>query len=115
MGIRLKTLLSAGSLEVMLDDTVATIQLGKGVKEQKVLLTNNSKYEDANNFSADTIYIRYAIKAVAKRESWYSYEKSDGRDCHITIITGKVPAQNPEIKIPLDNTDKEYFVIKIKK
>ena len=104
-----------GSLEVMLDDTVATIQLGKGVKEQKVLLTNNSKYEDANNFSADTIYIRYAIKAVAKRESWYSYEKSDGSDCHITIITGKVPAQNPEIKIPLDNTDKEYFVIKIKK
>ena len=102
------------SLEVTLDDTIATIALGKGVKEQKVFLTSNRIYRNVNNFSADTIYIQYAMKAGEKKESWHSYT-SDGRDCHITIIADKVPAKHPEIKIPLNNTDKEYFVIKIKK
>lgn len=105
---------SKGSLEVTLDDTIATISLGKGVKEQKVFLTSKREYRNVNNFSADTIYIQYAMKADEKKESWHSY-KSDGRDCHITIIADKVPAKHPEIKIPLNNTDKEYFVIKIKK
>ena len=105
---------SKGSLEVTLDDTIATISLGKGVKEQKVFLTSKREYRNVNNFSADTIYIQYAMKADEKKESWHSY-KSDGRDCHITIIADKVPAKHPEIKIPLNNTDKKYFVIKIKK
>ena len=105
---------SKGSLEVTLDDTIATITLGKGVKTQQVFLTSKREYRNVNNFSADTIYIQYAIKAGEKKESWHSYT-SDGRDCHITIIADKVPAKHPEIKIPLNNTDKEYFVIKIKK
>lgn len=104
-----------GSLEVTLDDTIATIALGKGVKEQKVFLTNNRKYKNVNNFSADTIYTNYAMEAGEKNGSWFSYKNINGRDCHITIIADKVPAKHPEIKIPLNNTDKEYFVIKIKK
>lgn len=104
-----------GSLEVTLDDTIATIVLGKDVKTQQVFLTSNKEYENMNNFSADTIYIRYAMKKDEKKESWFSYKSSNGRDCNITIIVNKVPAQNPEIKIPLKNTDIENFVIKIKK
>lgn len=104
-------------LEVILDDTIVTIKLKTDLKQQKFLLTNR-KQENAGRSSTDTIYTKYAIKTAEKEDSWYTYN-SDGRDCHITITTNKVPKQNPRIEIPLTNTEKygnyQYFVIKIEK